>query len=164
MNEIAKYSVVIVIAVLASAITSYEVASNFHVTAQNPQLPQSSDDHIQTRVNLTISRVDINGPNSASYVEVQFSEAVHNLTIIYRYTALNGTTSMRSVDYGGIYDPAWHNGDIVSPELVASIRFRIPNDILLVSSSITTYYAGEGGGLAWDVSPQVEAVEAYGFA
>jgi hypothetical protein len=163
LNQIAKYSAVIVIAVLASAITSYEVTSNLEMIAQNPQLPQANNDPIETRVNLTISRVYIANPNSASYIEVAFGKAVHNLTIVYRYTALNGTTFISSVDYGN-YEPTWNTGDTISPGDIPSLRFRIPDDIILVSSSVKMYYAGEGGGYAWDIFPQVEAIEAYGYA
>jgi len=160
MNEAVKYLLVFVGALLISGVTSFEVTAYLQTISQNNLLPQTSSNSTQTKVDLTVNQVHFD-PVGANYVEVGISELVYNLTIVYSYTTLNGTTIVKSVDYGS-YVPSWQ-GILISPGTIPHLSFRIPDDIIRLSSSVKTNNI-DGGSLTWDVIPQVQVIDVYGYS
>lgn len=166
MNGKTKYLALVVLIVSISFLTSYVTVS--FLDTQNAQASQSTvntpnySNDTKTKVSLTAKSIrfdiDYYGNN---LVQLATDKTVDNLTIVYRYTCLNGTVLTESVDYGR-YSPSWGEGAVIDPGRVPNVYFRIPWSIIHDSSSTKTDETT--GYTIWDVSPQVEVLEIYGYA
>jgi hypothetical protein len=171
MNEKAKYFALVIITALAvSAITSYVTTLSLQ-NAQNTQQPEPSQQPSQntTKISINVTGIEFTGDSSGNnFVQVSMDMALNNVTVVYNYTCLNGTVFTDTINYGRC-DPAWVAGNVIEPGGVTpDLTLRIPGYIVHASSSTKTEERIDEYGrtyevTVWDVYPQVEVLEAYGY-
>ncbi len=162
MRETAKYLIVVFIAILVSAATSYVVTLSIQPTIQphpsSSPSPQPTSTKILPTYNVTL---DI----SRSFVSVYSSIVVHNLTISYHYTSLNGTEYTSEIGYGDYY-PAWGVGQMIEAGKLPYLSYRIPQSIMDECSKVKITYDRYWSPLSysWDIYPQLNVTEVYGYS
>lgn len=160
MNGKTKYLALTILTVLISFLTSYATVSLLDTHTPQNTVNTLNYNETETKISLTPKSIkfdiDYHGNN---LVGIATDKTVDNLTIVYRYTCLNGTVFTESVDYGR-YSPSWGEGAVIDPGNAPNVYFRIPWVIILDSSS--TKWDETIGYTVWDVSPQVEVLEIYG--
>ncbi|MCW4024141.1 MAG: hypothetical protein NWF01_03805 [Candidatus Bathyarchaeota archaeon] len=82
------------------------------------------------------------------------------MTIVYQYTTIAGTTLTESFDYGSYY-PTWNPNHAVSPGEHHFQYYEIPQYIIKASSTMKWTSAG---CLIFDIAPQVQITEIYGYS
>ena len=165
MGDKTKYLLIILIAVLFSTAASYITTT---LTMQNikNQLEQQINQQqpaqniTKTKVNFNVTEINFDIDMTFNIVSTEPNLSVDNLTIIYQYTCLNETTITENIDYGS-YTPVWGANSIIDVGSVPTVSFRIPDYIIYASSSTKRNALGF---LVWDVYPQVEVLEIYGYA
>ena len=157
MNEKAKYVVILLLAILVSASTSYLTTLSLHSSSQSPS-SNTSETAQQTASAKIFPLHNVSFSVYVSTVTVYSNVAVLNLTIDYRYTTLNGSTLTRNVTYGDYY-PSWGSSVVTEGE-TPSTSFLIPQDIIQTCST-TTYSAD--GSLIFKIPPQL-TVTVYGYS
>ena len=177
MNSTLKYAVVLVLVVIVSMATSYVTTLSLNKSNQqssnspSPQLtsspspqpkntptPQTTDNKIFPTYNVTFQVF-------RSYVSVYSNMVVHNLTIAYQYTSLNGTLYKTEIDYGD-YFPGYGVGEMIEPGQLPYLTYRIPQSIMDDCSKVhTTYSPSDGTPLSysWEIYPQLNVTEVYGY-
>ena len=154
MGEKTKYLIMVLITILVSSATSYITTT---LTMQNIQ--NDSQNKTKTKVNFDVKGVNFDIDMVFNTVHTNPNVNVDNLTIVYQYTCPNGTKFTESIDYGS-YTPTWGSGAVIDPGGAPDVYFRIPEYIIRASSStMTNEY-----GTKWDVYPQVEVLEIYGYS
>ena len=169
MNEKMKYVTILLLAVVVSSATSYLTTlavypSNAPQPSISPILQptisptlQPTSIRILPTYNVTISVED-------SYVQVFSTVAFHNLTIVYQYTTLNGTSKTAEVGYGDYY-PIWGVGVIIDSGAIPYVTCRIPNSIMSACSTTKIIYTdGIQSGIQFDIYPQLNVTEVYGYS
>jgi hypothetical protein len=166
MGEKTKFLIIILTAILLSTATSYITTILTLQNIQNEleqqinQQQQPSQNTTKTKVNFNVKEIHFDIGMTFNYVSSEPNLSVDNLTIVYQYTRLNGTTITESIDYGS-YTPVWGANSIIDVGSVPIVSFRIPDYIIYASSSTKRNAADF---LVWDVYPQVEVLEIYGYA
>jgi hypothetical protein len=103
-----------------------------------------------------------------SMVNVYSNVSLHNLTIVYQYTTLNGTSVTTEVGYGDYY-PVWGWGAVVEPGATPSETCGIPGSIISACSRTKNVHSTDLFGrdietLTLDVYPQLNVTEVYGYS
>ena len=164
MKNTVQYIGIIVVVILVSVSTSYLttiVLENKNNLQQQNVQPNITQNITRTKVNLTAKSINFNVDASGNYVKVETNQALDNLTITYKYACLNGTIFTESVDYGSIA-PYWGVGVMIEAGKIPELNFLIPEHIIRASSSLKT---NENSGVTiWDIRPQVEVLEIYGYS
>ena len=165
MGDKTKYLIIILTAVLlstaASYITTTLITQNIQSNLEQQINQQSSQNTTKTKINFNVRMKIFDIEYSRHYVEIYVNKPVDNFTIFYSYIRLNGTESTRIVDYGSV-TPSWDLDEIIYPETVPYLRFAIPNDIVIASSTIIP--RNETHVAQWGIGPKVDVLEAYGYA
>jgi hypothetical protein len=118
-----------------------------------------SPNNTPSKVSLAVQAVEFQPPFQGK-VEVKTDMALNNLTIVYRYTCLNGTVFTENIDYGKCI-PSWGSGTVLEQGgEIPTIYFKIPEYIVSSSSSRTTDALGF---VHFGVEPQIEILEIYGY-
>ena len=158
MNGKIKYLVILILALLVSAATSYVTTLSLLSINTEGSQQQASQDTSKTKVTLVAQNITFRTGEDNSVVKIATDLSLDNLTIVYRYTCLNGTIFTESIDYGR-YNPRWGQGALIDIGDVPGVYFVIPDYIIHASSSVKSTQ----GALTWIVPPQVEVVEIYGY-
>jgi hypothetical protein len=165
MGEKTKFLIIILTAILLSTATSYITTILTLQNIQNEleqqinQQQQPSQNTTKTKVNFNVKEIHFDIGMTFNYVSSEPNLSVDNLTIVYQYTCRNDTTITENIDYGS-YTPVWGANSIIDAGGVPIVSFRIPDYIIYASSSTKRNALGF---LVWDVSPQVEVLEIYGY-
>jgi hypothetical protein len=165
MGEKTKYLIIILTAILLSTAASYITTT---LTMQNIKneleqqinQQQPGQNTTKTKINFNIKEINFDIDMTFNIVSTEPNLSVDNLTIVYQYTCRNDTTITENIDYGS-YTPVWGANSIIDAGGVPIVSFRIPDYIIYASSSTKRNALGF---LVWDVSPQVEVLEIYGYA
>jgi hypothetical protein len=179
MNSKIESALLIVICVLASAITSYATTiavrsnqqanssanNNQQTIPQNTAQPSSQNNNQTSAGKIYPShneRLDVSLDNS--YVSVTSAVAIRDLTISYHFTSLNGSVYTIDEHYGD-YHPTWSPNHLIQLGEVQFQYYQIPPFIMKACSSTKPVYdsSGEPAGTTWDVHPKL-TVTVYGYA
>lgn len=162
MENRAKYLAILLLTVLISAITSYATTLSLNpIDTQNLQEMQelSSQDALKTKVNLLVEYLEFDPPFGGK-VKVKTDLALENLTVVYRYTCINGTVITNSIDYGRCVPSLGFGFVLEAGGTLPDVYFKIPEYIVSASSS---RIKDELGFLHFDIQPQIEVLEVYGY-
>ncbi len=96
---------------------------------------------------------------------------IYNLTVVYKYIPTseyarqlqvpNGTLLSQATTYGD-YIPSWGPVAIVENGTIPYSILKIPDDIMMVCSR--SHRDEYRGGYLWDVYPQLNVTEVYGYS
>lgn len=157
MNDNAKYALVLVISVIASALTSYAITINLNSNIQ-ANGSQSNSNQQTTNLTETTKIFPINYTSyfsfthdDASYVIVYSNVAMHNLTIVFRYKTWEGQTKTESVNYGDYYPTRNPNHEVESLNDNCYQYYKVPK-------VIQDSYEVIGK------TPSIEILEVYGYS
>ena len=160
MNEKTKYLTALILAVVVSAATSYIVTLSLPTPIVEALVEQE--------VAKQLSPNKVNLPYEVSFfaaghslVTIYSKTTVENLTIVYKYKILEDETmATTSVEYG-TFIPAWGAGAVIEAGAVPEALYKIPNDIIQACSTTKT---NEHGNIVFDIPPQLEIIEVYGYS
>ena len=166
MNEKVKFSTFLIIVVLVSAAAAYvtTLSLDSNTDSQNG-IPNSQDTEEPSATKIFPSyEVDLSPRDSDSKVTVTSAVSIKDLTIVYKYTSLNGTAYTEEVNYGD-YHPTWSPNNVVEPGEIQFQFYRIPQSIISACSSTEAKYDSDGDliGYEWDVYPRL-TVNVYGYS
>ena len=169
MSEKAKFTVFLIIVVLVSAITTYLTNLALDSTQITPnqsdsqQTPQDTETPSNTKI-FPDYEVNLSPLDSDSKVIVTSGVSIKDLTIVYQYTSLNGTTYTEEVNYGD-YHPTWSPNNVIEPGEIQFQFYRIPQSIISACSSTKARHDSDGDliGYEWDVYPKL-TVTVYGYS
>ncbi len=164
MDEKTKYLTILIISAVVSASTTYAATLTAIPTARAQDIrtivdQQMTEQLAHRKTNLSFS-VDFFAAG-ASLVQVRGEVTLDNLTIVYKYTRLSDRAVLiESVEYG-TFIPAWGAGVIIVAGEMPEFNYKIPENIIAPCS---TTKVNENGCTVFDVWPQLEVMEVYGFA
>ena len=160
MNEKTKFLATLILAVIASSVTSYvTIKSSTTMDVQGLVEQEVAEQLSGSKVTLP-HEVEFSAAGH-SLVTVRSKTTLENLTIVYRYTCLeNSTIITRNVEYG-TFIPAWGAGTVIRAGAVPSALYKIPDDIIQASS---TTKLNEFDNIVFDTPPQIEILEVYGYS
>lgn len=164
MDERMKYLTILFISVIVSVAATYVAMVTTFPTAraEDPGAivdKQLAEQLAPRKTNLLFS-VYFFGVGD-SLVFVRGDVTLDNLTIVYKYTRLSdNVVVIESVGYG-TFIPAWGAGVIIEAGEMPEFNYRIPENIITACS---TTKLNENYNIVFDVSPQLEVVEVYGFS
>jgi hypothetical protein len=170
MNEKTKFAMLFIIVVLVSVITSYvtTLALNANRDAQNNQQggsQQSSNPQSTEELNKIYPKHgDHYSPmKNSSMVTVISGIALKNLTIVYQFTSLNGTSYTEEIYYGD-YVPTWGPNNVVQAGETQFQYYRIPQSIISACSSTKSVFNTRGEYLydTFDVYPKL-TITVFGY-
>ena len=166
MNERVKFSTFLIIVVLVSAAAAYvtTLSLDSNTDSQNG-IPNSQDTEEPSATKIfPLYEVDLSPRDSDSKVTVTSAVSIKDLTIVYKYTSLNGTAYTEEVNYGD-YHPTWSPNNVVEPGEIQFQFYRIPQSIISACSSTEAKYDSDGDliGYEWDVYPRL-TVNVYGYS
>jgi hypothetical protein len=168
MSNTTKLVAIIVVVVFTSALTSYATnilfLDNAQPVSQNtssstPQ-PTQETSEASTKIHADSFNVSFAAQDSSSYVMVYSDMPMDDLTIALKYTCTNGTTLRKEIVYGD-YNPTWNPGYAVQPGEIPYQEYRIP-DYIIKATSTTKW--NPNGYWVFDIYPQVEILEVYGYS
>jgi hypothetical protein len=165
MNEKAKYTIILILAVLVSLATSYLSTLYFHSNSQSTssnspqttQKPTSTQQPTGIKIFLQYNLSFFAG--DSSLVTVYSDVTVYNLTIIYNYKPISGGSNVtQSLNYGNYY-PSWGSTVVTAGEIPFAI-LEIPQNII---EACSTTVANSAGNPVFMIRPQL-TVTVYGFS
>ncbi len=164
MDEKTKYLTILIISVVVTAATTYAATLTTFPTARAEDIgaivdQQMAEQLAPRKIDLSFS-VDFFAAGD-SLVQVRGDVTLDNLTIIYKYTKLSDrAVIIESVEYG-TFIPAWGAGVIIVGGEMPEFNYKIPENIVAACS---TTKVNENDCIVFDVWPQLEVMEVYGFA
>jgi hypothetical protein len=175
MNNNAKFAitiaVVIVVSVLTSYVTTVTLNSNNDSDTQQSSISQTTiQPSLQNTSQTSTNKIfpshseDYSAENNESVITVTSSIAIRDLTVVYHYTALNGSAYSQEFHYGD-YFPSWGPNNIVNPNQVQFQYYRIPQSVVSACSNTKSVFSKSGDyiGQGFDVQPNI-TVTVYGYS
>jgi hypothetical protein len=175
MGEKIKYLAVLLVAIAVSALTSYATTLSLQPKASiqqpsnSPELtPQSSSSPSPqpTSTKITASYNAYFDPeDNQSVLTVYSNETIHNLTVTYQFTSLNGTNYTTKINYG-TYTPAFSPNHVIEVGDTPFQLYRIPQSIISACSTTKLTFDSHGyaSGITWDIYPKLTVTEFYGYS
>lgn len=163
MEEKVRYAVflavVILVSVLSSYITTLALNPNLSDTNGTTNLqPSTNTNSTKSIVHALSYQADLLSTSSA-YVTVTSDIPMTNLTIVYKYTPINGSAITEEVTYGD-YFPVYDPGQVLQPGAHHVQNYGIPQNMVDVSST----KAFVGDNLVYVIPPQIQILDVYGYS
>ncbi len=164
MDEKKKYLTILLISAVVSASTTYAATRTAFPTARAQDIRTIVDQQVTEQLSLRKTNLAFNVDffaAGASLAQVRGDVTLNNLTIVYKYTRLSDRAVVtESVEYG-TFIPAWGAGVIIVAGEMPEFNYKIPENIITACS---TTKVNENGCIVFDVWPELEVMEVYGFA
>jgi hypothetical protein len=172
-----KFLTILLAALSVSAATSYATTSLYleSLPAQSANfgpinvnnLPEKMVQQISDDIVLELTKDNISLPfeyksngGSNSFVKVNTTIALENLTVTFQYTSISdGTIHIESFDYGA-FTPAWGDGVVITYGEAPDSYYRVPYSVLEQCTQKTVDTEGQ---IIFLGEPELEVLGVFGF-
>jgi hypothetical protein len=172
-----KFLTILLLSLSVSIITSYATTSLYLTSTQGektnanpvdinnlpPQMVQEISDEIVlelTKQNTSLPFEYITHDGSGSYIKVNSTIALENLTITFQYTSLaDGIVHIESFDYG-TFTPAWGDGVVITYGEAPDSYYRVPYSVL---EQCTQKTVDTEGRITFLGEPELEVLGVFGY-
>ena len=163
MKDRMKFAILLVVVVLVSVITTYITNLTLNTNEEYTGPDQSPNGSSKTKIYPSFEVRLVPQPFN-SIVTVTSAISLEDLTIVYQYTALNGTEFTQEIYYGD-YFPTWNPNHVIEPGETQFQFYRIPQSILTDCSTYREKRDADGDliGYEWDISPKL-TINVYGYS